>query len=306
MNKFNLSFLFYVLISIYSFDNVYALTSGDEKEIAEENVNILLSFFSAEVFLNIIFAIISIVLIFFITKVLNSKLTGYLEGMYSWEGSGWEEIIWVVTRTINVSMLIIWSSITLSILWIDMWIFMWWIWFWLGFTLKTFLTNFVAWITMVTQWFYHNWDIIEIWWKMWKIIKIHALFTVIEQFDWVMFFIPNTKFMEENVSNYYLNDKRRIDIEISVDYNTDITKAKKIIIKVLESYPWILSTPDFDIIVDKLGDCWILLNVRFWINSKDNYFQIKSNVIETINLLFKQSNIIIPFPQITISNRENK
>ena len=200
-------------------------------------------------------------------------------------------------------MLVLGSSIVLWILWIDMWIFMWWIWFWLGFTLKTFLTNFVAWITMVTQWFYHNWDIIEIWWRTWKIKKIHALFTLIEQFDWVAFYIPNTKFMEENVSNYFSNDKRRLDIDISVDYDTDILKAKTIITKILDSYPWILNAPSYDIVVEKLHDNWILLKARFWISSKANFISIRSDITETINLLFSQSNIVIPFPQITISNR---
>ena len=309
MKKFKFSFLLYSIVSIYTFDNVYSASILEkEVEAVEKKTSLILTFFSTWMLLKIVFAVLVIVLTFFISKIINIKLTSYLERVYSLdeENWSWEELIWVITRTINVSTLVIGFSITLAILWIDMWIFMWWIWFWIGFTLKTFLTNFIAWIMMVTQWFYHNWDLIEIGWKTWKIKKIHALFTMIEQFSGVNFFVPNIKFMEEAVSNYNTNDKRRIEVEVSVDYDTDITKAKKIIIKVLESFSSrILPSPDHTIIVSKLDDSWILLKVRFWIPTQGGHFiELKSNVTETINLAFKQSGIIIPFPQITISNRE--
>ena len=180
---------------------------------------------------------------------------------------------------------------------------MWWLWFGIGFTLKIFLTNFVAWILMVTQWFYHLWDIIEVWGRTWTIKKIHALFTAVEQFDWVVYYIPNVKFLEEDVSNFHSNDKRRVDIKIWVDYSTDIVKAKKIMIQVIEKFPNILQAPTPEVLVEDLWDNSIKLSLRFWINSKDAFFVSKSNVIETINMAFKQAWIVIPFPQITVSNR---
>jgi small conductance mechanosensitive channel len=69
-----------------------------------------------------------------------------------------------------------------------------------------------------------------------------------------MYYIPNIKFSEENVENYYSNDKRRIDVEVLVDYSTDIIKAKMIITKILETFPNILKVPELDIIVEKLDD----------------------------------------------------
>jgi small-conductance mechanosensitive channel len=232
------------------------------------------------------------------------KLTNYLEDSAADQESNREELVWVLTRTASISILVIWFSVTLWILWVDLWIFMWWIWFWIGFTLKVFLSNFIAWIVMVTQWTYHNWDLIEVNGKTWKITKIHSLFTAVEQFDWVIFYIPNVKFLEENVSNFHSNDKRRVEIEVWVDYNTDITKAKTTILQVLSNFPNILQAPKSSIFVEKLDNSSIKLNIRFWINTLDNYFETKSNVTETINLAFKKSDIHVAFPQVTISNRK--
>jgi len=111
--------------------------------------------------------------------------------------------------------------------------------------------------------------------------------------------------LEENVSNFYTNDKRRVEIKLWVDYDSDIIKTKKIILRVIEQFPSILKAPNPEILIVDFWDNSINLSLRFWINSKDdNYFEIKSNVNETINLAFKQSWIVIPFPQVMISNRK--
>jgi len=158
---------------------------------------------------------------------------------------------------------------------------------------------------MVTQWYYHNWDLIKIWEQTWRIKNINALFTAIQQFDWIIFYVPNIKFMEENVSNFTTNDKRRVEVNVWVDYDTDLLKAKKIMLQVLDNFPNILQAPDANIFVNEFSDNSINLSLRFWINSTDKYFETKSNVTETINLAFKKYWIVIPFPQVTLSNRED-
>jgi len=245
-----------------------------ETEQTVDFMNTLLGIFSTQVLLRIIFAIITIIITFALAKLAKNRLFAYLEnGPMAWE-TGKEELIWVISRSVNIAILAVWFSITLGVLGIDL-----------------------------TQWVYHVGDLIEINGKKGKIAKINSLFTDVEQFDGVFFYIPNIKFLENEVSNYHTNDKRRVEVEVLVDYDSDIVKAKAIINKVLENFP-ILQAPASDIIVDTLWDNGILLKVRFWIGSKDSYFTMKSNITETINLGFKQSGIVIPFPQITLGNRK--
>lgn len=305
MKKVKSSILLYLLITMLSTAVSYAAVWENELDKSKENVSLITDFFSTGLLLNIIFAVITIITTFFLSKIITSKLVSYLEKSWNWEWNR-EELIWVLSRTVNISILAIGFSITLSILWVDMWIFLWGLWFWIWFTLKIFLSNFIAWIIMVTQWTYHNWDLIEVSWKMWKITRIHSLFTSVEQFNWVIYYVPNIRFLEENVSNFNTNDKRRIDVEVGVDYETDIVKAKKIMMQVIEQFPWVLRAPSSMVIIDKLDNSSINLVLRFWIKSDSGeYFITRSNVTETINLAFRQSWIKIPFPQVTISNRSN-
>jgi len=164
----------------------------------------------------------------------------------------------------------------------------------------------LSWILMVTQWHYHNWDLIKVWDQMGRIKTINALFTTVQQFDGIIYFVPNVTFMEESVSNYTANDKRRIEVKVWVDYSTDIVKAKEVLLKVIDNFPNILKAPQPKVLVNEFWDSSINMAVRFWISSDDNYFTIKSNVTETINLAFKKYWIIIPFPQVTLSDREGR
>jgi len=297
--------IFYTFLLIFlSITNVFALEVwNNEFEKLPDNSNILLKLFSFEMLLNIIFAIIVVIVTFIFSKVLSSKISWFIER----NDTDWNkvELSWVITRTVSISILTIWLTITLSILWVDMWIFLWGFWFWLWFTLKIFLSNFIWWIIMVTQWSYHNWDLIKIWEKTWNIVKINSLFTEVKQFDGVIFYIPNVKFLENEVENFHMNDKRRVEVNIWVDYEADIVTAKKVMLQVINNFPWILKTPEANVLITHFNEGSINLSLRFWISSKWEYFVTKSNVTETINLAFKQYWIRIPFPQITLSNRSD-
>lgn len=303
MKKITLLLIVYVSsILLYSPD-LLALTNQaiNASDAGKENINIISSFFSTENFVKWFMALAVLILSFVFSRILSHKVVSYIE-KNSVDGSWREELSWMVSRTVSVAVLFIWFSISLSIAWVDIWIFMGWIWFWIWFTLKTFLTNFVAWVMMVTQWFYHNGDLVKVDDQIWKIRKINALFTAIEQFDGVVFYVPNIMFMEKRVTNYHTNDKRRTEIDILIDYWSDIHKAKQVTMMVLDKFPNILQAPQRDVIVDQLWDNGILLKVRYWIPSWENYLVTKSNVTETINLALQQQNISFAYPHLTVTH----
>lgn len=295
MKKILLSILVFTLF----LESSYAVWT-EEIEQTQWFVTLLLWIFSTETLLNVIFAILTIVLTFVTALIVKMRLFWYLERTVGQSGSWKVELVGLITRSVNIAIYVTGFSITLWILWVDLGIFMWWIWFWIWFTLKTFLTNFVAWIIMVTQWKFNNGDLVEMSGVMWRIIAINALFTETEQVDWVVAYIPNIKFLEENVLNFHTNDKRRLEVEVLVDYSTDISKVKMVLTKVIENFPTILKSPDHQIIIDKLDDSWILIRVLFWTSSKEGYLSMKSNVTETINLAFKQSGIKMAYPHIEL------
>ncbi len=305
--------IFFILLSYFTIIwNSLAQSpnlSGDKTKLTEDTwdwtwalFSWIWSIFSKDTFFKIFLAILVIIWTVVVTKVVKVRLNAILAKQSDWDD--WkEEVFWMVTRTINIIILISGFSLAMWILWVNLGLFMWGIWFGIGFTLKTFLTNFVSGIIMVLNWEYSAWMLLEIWWKKWRIIKVNSLMTELEQFDWVRFLVPNIKFLEEYVSNFNTNDKRRVEVFVNVDYNSDILKAKMVATKVINSLPNILQSPEPSVIVTELWADWVQLKVMAWISSQDNYFSARSNLAETLNLAFKQSWIKIPFKQVTISNR---
>ncbi len=304
----------FILYIIFSFS---FYTSSAFAEIVNDNVNWvkwqtndfidrLMSVFSKEYALRVLFAVLTILLTYIIARVVKDKLFSYIEERLWWDVTWKDEIIWVINRTVNIIILVTGFSITLWVLWVDLWIFIWWIWFGIGFTLRVFLTNFISWLLMVTQWIYHPWDLVWVNWKRWYIARIYSLFTAIRQFDWVMYYVPNIKFIEDNVENYHTNEKRRLDVKIYIDYNSDTVKTKKVIKKVIDSFPNILQTPPPQIIIEKLWEWGVVMDIRFWILSKDNFIDLRSNVVETINMALRQSKIKIAKPKVFVNAGESE
>jgi small-conductance mechanosensitive channel len=80
-------------------------------------------------------------------------------------------------------------------------------------------------------------------------------------------------------------------------------QAKKVLQKVISNFPMVLQAPDSDVLIRDLGDNGVGLTLRFWVNSRENFVTLKSNVTETINLAFKQTDIKIPYPQMSLSGK---
>lgn len=293
-------YIFLVLILTSAYSTVFsAVIEQSEAEQASEFVTTLQNIFSTRVLLKIVFTILIIVITFFVAKLVRNKLLVFLEKKYT----GDSEIISVITRTVNIAIYITGFSAALGMLGLDLSIFMWGIWFGIWFTLKTFLVNFIAGIIMVSQGTYHAGDLVRINGQMWEVRKISALFTSIEQFNWVIFTVPNINFLENNVENFHTNDKRRIEIEVMINFKEDVTNAKKVILTMLSRFPGILQAPEPDVLIERLGwdQSGVLLVVRSWIWSEDNYVHLKSHITETINLALKKSNISLAHPMLEIS-----
>lgn len=108
-------------------------------------------------------------------------------------------------------------------------------------------------------------------------------------------FIPNGSLSNGTIINYSLQGFRRADLTIAISYDTDIKKAKDIIIAVLNSNPKILKTPTAEVSVKNLTDNAIQLAVRPWANNED-FGAVFSQTLESCKIAFDAAGIVIqPF-----------
>jgi small conductance mechanosensitive channel len=237
--------------------------------------------------LNLLLWLLVLVATVLIAKLARNRLVDIFEKKMWWDMS-WD-IAWVVFRTVNIVIWTIWFTTALALWWVDLAFLMWWVWIWLGFTMQVFLWNFISGLIVIFSWDYQTWKIIEIAGQLGTIKRITSMFTTIEKYDWTCYNVPNIKFLQDEVLVYNLNSKRRVDIDFWVEYTTDLTQVKKLAIKVTESFPVILQNPSVRVLVRDMEDDWVVLTLQFWVASDEWFYQIKSNVTETLNMVFEQA-----------------
>lgn len=105
-------------------------------------------------------------------------------------------------------------------------------------------------------------------------------------------FIPNGVLSNGTITNYSLEKFRRADLTFAISYDSDIKKAKDLILSILDKNPKVLQTPEPEVFVKNLTDSAIELAVRPWANSAD-FGTVFTETLENCKTAFDAAGIVI-------------
>ncbi|MBL4651530.1 MAG: mechanosensitive ion channel [Flavobacteriales bacterium] len=129
-----------------------------------------------------------------------------------------------------------------------------------------------------------------------KVKEIQIFTTVLTSLDNKTIIIPNGSIMNGNITNYSKEGKIRIDVTIGVSYDSNIKKAKEVLLDVMLKNDKILSDPAPFVGVLELADSSINLAIRSYSLPAD-YWDVHFEVQEASKLALDDAKITIPFPQ---------
>ncbi len=132
-----------------------------------------------------------------------------------------------------------------------------------------------------------------------KVKNINLLATTILTNDNKTITIPNSNVVNNPLTNYTAEKKRRVDLQFDVSYDSDILKAKKIIFDVVKSDGRIYLDPEPFCKVDSLKESSVSLTLRAWCDTED-YWDVYFYLLENIFNEFKRNKISIPFNQLEV------
>lgn len=173
----------------------------------------------------------------------------------------------------------------------------------LGFSLKDVLSNYFAGAMILLQKPFHVDDIVKIGDDIGVVKNVTARTTEVRTFDGEMLIIPNNDVFTSRVRDFSRYPERRIEIAVSVAYETDLKLALQLLLSLSETNERLLHFPQPVALVDSFHEGSIGLVLRVWINSKENMWEIKSELISAIQKSFADHKIVIPFPIRSIENR---
>jgi potassium efflux system protein len=205
----------------------------------------------------------------------------------------------IVTIIILSSVKIIW--IDLSSLGLIVWALSVWIWFWL----QNIVSNFISGIILMFEWSIRVGDYIEVDEKLrWIVTNLSLRSITIKTNDNIELVIPNQKFIENNIVNRTLNDKKvRFKIPFWVAYGTKVKDVEKTVLNALKE-----SKIDFylksgaykpQIVMQWMNsssvDFWLFVWVKW--DATLTPKRTKSEFLKLIYTALNDAGIVIPFPQ---------
>ncbi|MFK8282067.1 MULTISPECIES: mechanosensitive ion channel family protein [Capnocytophaga] len=166
----------------------------------------------------------------------------------------------------------------------------------IGLALQGSLSNFAGGIMILIFKPFKVGDNIEAKGERGTVKRIGLVSTTLNKFNNEEVIIPNGPLFGDSIINYTREDKRRVKVLVGIGYNSDLQKAKEILLDIAKSDKRAFEEPAPSVFVEELADSSVNISVRFWCNN-DDYWDCYFNAIESVKTRFDAEGIEIPFPQ---------
>lgn len=112
--------------------------------------------------------------------------------------------------------------------------------------------------------------------------------------------IPNGVLANSSLTNYTTMGKRNLYIRIGISYDSDIKKAKAILMDVLQRHEEIIEPEKMAVDVVDLEESQVTIRTRCWVKAED-FLSLKFALLEEYKEEFDRNGIVIPFNQLSIT-----
>jgi len=169
-----------------------------------------------------------------------------------------------------------------------------------GFGAQNLINNFISGFIILGERPINIGDLIEVDGLLGKVEEIGARCTRVRTGENVHKLVPNSSFLEKNITNWTLSDNKiRTKVVIGVAYGSPVRQVQNALIKAAKSNPDILKSPEPFVLFSDFGDNALIFEVYFWVMVRMvlEKKQIESQVRFEIDSQFRQEGIVISFPQ---------
>ena len=182
----------------------------------------------------------------------------------------------------------------------------------IGFAAQKTLANFFSGISIAYFTPFRVGDKLKIGEDLGDVEDINLRHTVIKTWDNRRIIIPNSTIAEKEVINFSIKDEKLLwTINMGISYDSNIDKAKKIMLEKAKKHPDII-TPEIKnekgkkekkiprVRVTECGDFAVNLRLYFWVAKPGDAWTTGFDLIEQIKKEFDKQGIEIPFPYRTL------
>ncbi len=166
----------------------------------------------------------------------------------------------------------------------------------IGLALQGSLANFAGGVLIMIFKPYKVGDLIESEGHLGVVKEVQIFNTILTSPHSKQIIIPNGATSNGSIINYSVEGKIRVDLCVGIAYDADISKAKSVLLDVLNKHEKVIQDPAPFVGVLELADSSVNLAVRPHCHP-DHYWDVFFEVNESMKNALDANNITIPFPQ---------
>ena len=165
----------------------------------------------------------------------------------------------------------------------------------IGLALQGSLANFAGGVLIMLFRPFRAGDWIEAQGVSGSVDSIQIFHTTLKTADNKVVIVPNGSLSNGHITNYSREPKRRVDINVGIDYSSDIKTARDVLLEIAKD-PRVHSEPAPVVFVTGLGDSAVNLSLRVWVATPD-FWPVTFAFTEQAKERMDEAGIGIPFPQ---------
>lgn len=132
-----------------------------------------------------------------------------------------------------------------------------------------------------------------------KVEKIDLFYTTIVTNDNKMITIPNGKLANCDITNFTAYEKRRLDLNFSVGYDSDIATIRSVIMELVKTVEGVMKEEEILVFAKDFLESGIFMELRVWVKI-DDYLNVKFLLNELIKKEFDKYGIEIPYNKLEV------
>lgn len=169
-----------------------------------------------------------------------------------------------------------------------------------GFGSQNLINNFISGLILLVERPIRIGDLVNVDGIDATIKKIGARSTTVRTGSNLDILVPNSKFLENNVTNWTLSDTRiRTSITVGVSYGSPVKSVLQILDSAVRSHSLVLKEKEPIVLFKDFSDNSLSFEVYFWVHMRHmmDCLQVESDLRVEIDDAFRENGITIAFPQ---------
>jgi potassium-dependent mechanosensitive channel len=169
-----------------------------------------------------------------------------------------------------------------------------------GFGMQNLLKNLISGLMLLFERPFRPGDVVEVGGIRGRIMDIGVRSSHILDANGIETLIPNSTFIEQNVTNWTLSSKSvRIVINVGIAYGSPVKEVNILLLEVADRHGLVLKEPVPQVLFEDFGSDALIFGLYVWviINPDISWKTIASDLRYMISKTLAENGIVIAFPQ---------